>query len=130
MSTYAKCCKGLDTGNNELFLRLWQEVDIHKTTVLNNCGFWVPYNKGGSFRKWYGNNFYLVNWSNDGETLSNFKGSNIRNRSYHSKKELPGQLLLAVPLREENHRLDIFLIQRDVWLFPMEAFPWKNFWLK
>ena len=47
-----------------------------------------------------------------------------------SKKELPGQLLLAVPLREGNHRLDIFLIQRDVWLFPMEAFPWKNFWLK
>ena len=47
-----------------------------------------------------------------------------------SKKELPGQLLLAVPLREENHRLDIFLIQRDVWPFPMEAFPWKNFWLK
>ena len=86
LSTYAKCCKGLDTGNNELFLRLWQEVDIHKTTVLNNCGFWVPYNKGGSFRKWYGNNFYLVNWSNDGETLSNFKGSNIRNRSYHFKE--------------------------------------------
>ena len=86
LSTYAKCCKGMDTGNNELFLRLWQEVDIHKTTVLNNCGFWVPYNKGGSFRKWYGNNFYLVNWSNDGETLSNFKGSNIRNRSYHFKE--------------------------------------------
>ena len=86
LSTYAKCCKGLDTGNNELFLRLWQEVDVHKTTVLNNCGFWIPYNKGGTFRKWYGNNFYLVNWSNDGEILSNFEGSNIRNRSYHFKE--------------------------------------------
>ena len=85
-SDYAKCCKGLDTGNNELFLRLWFEVAVDKTSIFNCIGYWVPYNKGGTFRKWYGNNFYLVNWSNDGKILASFKGSNIRNRNYHFRE--------------------------------------------
>ena len=85
-SEYAKCCKGLDTGNNNLFLRLWFEVQLRNTTIGDNKGWWIPYNKGGAFRKWYGNNFYLVNWKNGGEALSSFKGSNIRNRSYHFRE--------------------------------------------
>lgn len=84
-SDYAKCCKGLDTGNNDLFLRLWFEVDLANTSINENNGWWIPYNKGGAFRKWYGNNFYLVNWKNEGSVLSAFKGSNIRNRCYHFK---------------------------------------------
>lgn len=84
-SEYAKCCKGLDTGNNGLFLRLWFEVDLASTFINNNKGWWIPYNKGGAFRKWYGNNLYLVNWKNDGKILSSFKGSNIRNRRFHFK---------------------------------------------
>lgn len=52
--------------------------------IINKIGYplkWVPYNKGGSFRKWYGNNDYLINWDNDGGEVAAFEGSNIRNRT-------------------------------------------------
>ena len=65
--------QGMATTNNNRFLRLWHEVDY------NNIGFnlnsiedtvseqkWYPYNKGGDFRKWYGNNDYVVNFKNKG----------------------------------------------------------------
>lgn len=68
---------GMRTGNNEKFLRLWYEVSIDQ--VIFGCRSkeeqifsrrrWTPYNKGGYFRKWYGNNEYLVNWLNDGEEI-------------------------------------------------------------
>jgi hypothetical protein len=82
-SDFAKCSKGLDTGNNDLFLRYWFEVDCTQLRLRNGNEKWVPYNKGGSYRKWYGNNDYVVNWEHEGRTLTNFKGSNIRNRQYH-----------------------------------------------
>lgn len=75
---FAHFCKGIDTGDNNRFLRLWFEVE------QNKIGYplkWVPYNKGGSFRKWYGNNDYLINWDNDGGEVAAFEGSNIRNRT-------------------------------------------------
>lgn len=84
-SDYAKCCKGLDTGKNDLFLRLWFEVNLARTTIKNQNGRWIPYNKGGSFRKWYGNNYYLVDWAEDGARLRAFEGSNIRNMPYQKK---------------------------------------------
>lgn len=84
-SDYVKCCKGIDTGKNDLFLRLWFEVDLARTTIHNHNGRWIPYNKGGSFRKWYGNNYYLVDWAEDGARLRTFDGSNIRNMPYQKK---------------------------------------------
>lgn len=63
--------KGLDTGENEYFLRTWHEVSIGnaaiKTTKSNVK--WFPYNKGGEFRKWYGNREFLINWENDGAEI-------------------------------------------------------------
>lgn len=79
-------CKGIDTGNNNRFLRLWFEVDTNKrfTPHLNvNADFtkkWFPYNKGGEFRKYYGNREYLLNYENDGNELKTFSGSNLRNK--------------------------------------------------
>jgi hypothetical protein len=70
----AKPRQGMATSDNNRFLRLWYEVDkgktyLHATSPLeaieSGCK-WFPYNKGGSFRKWYGNNDYLINWGNDG----------------------------------------------------------------
>ena len=53
---------GISTGDNERHLRLWHEIDsMHK--------YWKPCNKGGSFRKWYGNNEYFVNWESDGYAI-------------------------------------------------------------
>ena len=68
---------GMRTGDNELFLRLWHEISHNNVAVachnkeeqiaVNKR--WIPYNKGGDFRKWYGNNEYVVNWLNDGEEI-------------------------------------------------------------
>jgi len=52
---------GMRTGNNERFLRFWSEIDRSKFGKK-----WIPYNKGGEYRKWYGNNDYVVNWENNG----------------------------------------------------------------
>lgn len=74
MSDYGDSCIGMRTGDNARFLRLWYEIATPKFGI----GFpnsdearisgkkWFPYCKGGSFRKWYGNNEYLVNWEDDG----------------------------------------------------------------
>lgn len=63
--------KGLDTGENDQFLRLWHEVAL-ETACLDNKDHhrrWFPYNKGGDFRRWYGNREYLINWERDGEEI-------------------------------------------------------------
>lgn len=71
---------GMTTGNNDRFLRLWHEVDINKigfglanTEEAAMSGKkWFPYNKGGYYRKWYGNNEYVVNYENDGVEMKEF----------------------------------------------------------
>ncbi|MGL5949975.1 MAG: Eco57I restriction-modification methylase domain-containing protein, partial [Cetobacterium sp.] len=69
----AECKKGLDTGKNEMFLRLWNEVELKKASLeeFNKDLKWFPYNKGGEFRKWYGNREYLINWENEGIMIKN-----------------------------------------------------------
>ena len=71
---------GLQTGDNERFLRLWYEVESSKISVglskeniwgIDNAK-WVPYQKGGPFRRWYGNNELVLNWENDGEEIRKF----------------------------------------------------------
>ncbi|MEG2146504.1 MAG: SAM-dependent methyltransferase, partial [Lachnospiraceae bacterium] len=88
----AKPCKGIDTGNNDIFLRMWHEVSCVKQFVpkeqpVKKLDFqikkWFPYNKGGEFRKWYGNNLYLLNWQDNGEYLKNCSGSNLRNKEFY-----------------------------------------------
>ena len=71
---------GLQTGENNLFLRMWYEVDngrilYHADSAesAQASGYkWFPYNKGGAYRKWYGNNDYVVNWQNDGWDIKHF----------------------------------------------------------
>lgn len=64
---------GMFTCNNELFLRLWQEVELNKFSISNQLEKWFPYNKGGEFRKWYGNREYLVNYKNDAEEIRQYR---------------------------------------------------------
>lgn len=81
--------RGLDTGDNSLFVREWWEVPYAETYLDSSsradsisCGKkWLPLNKGGAFRKWYGNNDYVVNWDKDGYDIKNHRSSNIRNMS-------------------------------------------------
>ncbi|WP_080547880.1 BREX-1 system adenine-specific DNA-methyltransferase PglX, partial [Acinetobacter lwoffii] len=86
--------QGLATADNNRFLRLWQEVNIQRISFgMENreqaqfsAKKWFPYNKGGEFRKWYGNQEYLINWENDGKELFDFiPKSVIRNPSYYFK---------------------------------------------
>lgn len=84
LSEYGKPRQGLATGENARFVREWWEVDDCKSVY--SCGSiqesiesackWFPYNKGGDFRKWYGNNCAVVNWENDGQEIRNYKDQN------------------------------------------------------
>ena len=88
--------EGMATAGNDVFLRMWFEVDI------NNIGFncsdsreaysskrrWFPYNKGGDYRKWYGNNDYVVDWEKDGVRIRNNKDpktGRVRSHNYNGE---------------------------------------------
>ena len=69
---------GLATGRNDLFLRLWYEIDFRKigfglsrNEAKESAFKWFPYDKAGGFRKWYGNRDYVLDWFNDGYELQN-----------------------------------------------------------
>lgn len=86
ISDFANPCKGIDTGENEYFLRLWQEVSLNNIDVNDGLGRWVPYNKGGAFRRWYGNREYLLRWNGSDTELSSrltwkIKKPTLRNRN-------------------------------------------------
>lgn len=72
--------QGLATADNNRFLRLWNEVSYNKIgfgmansdEALESMKKWFPFNKGGEFKTWYGNQEYLVDWENDGYEIKNF----------------------------------------------------------
>jgi hypothetical protein len=66
--------RGIGTSDNNRFLRLWSEVNLKKSNLWNQGNFkWVKYNKGGDYRRWYGNNNYFVDWENDGYEIKNLR---------------------------------------------------------
>ena len=76
LSSFVNASVGIQTGDNALFMRLWWEIDDNNmkkdaSDVKDSYQSmrWFPFNKGGSFRKWYGNNEYVVDWRNDGENI-------------------------------------------------------------
>lgn len=79
--------KGMDTGNNGYFIKLWYEINFDKFDCIYHSKKWVPYDKGGNYRKWYGNNDYVVNWENDGYELKNSK-ANLRSQNLYFKKSI------------------------------------------
>ncbi|SHK68077.1 BREX-1 system adenine-specific DNA-methyltransferase PglX [Xylanibacter ruminicola] len=85
--------QGMATTNNDRFLKLWFEVDISKigfgmSSEDDTCGIykWFPYNKGGAYRKWYGNNDYVVNFYNRGKEVCDYIDS-------HSKVNHKGRVI-------------------------------------
>ena len=83
LSAVCSPTQGLATADNARFLRLWFEVSQSRigfgfenaASAARSQKKWFPCNKGGSFRKWYGNQEFLVNWENDGFEIKNFKDS-------------------------------------------------------
>lgn len=79
LSEYGEAKQGIATANNNRFLRFWYEIDYRDFSLVDNINKtkykWYPYNKGGAYRKWYGNFDYVVNWQNDGFEIKNYRNS-------------------------------------------------------
>ena len=73
--------QGSTLGNNDLFLRRWYEVS-------NRSKRWYPCMKGGEFRRWYGNQTYVVDWADDGKNVKELGRATIRSRDYLFKRGL------------------------------------------
>lgn len=73
IGTHFICRAGMQTGNNEMFLRCWNEVDMHKVDHFVDNTKWYSYNKGGSQRKWFGNVDLVVDWENNGFDIKTYK---------------------------------------------------------
>ncbi|MDB0604481.1 BREX-1 system adenine-specific DNA-methyltransferase PglX [Bifidobacterium adolescentis] len=94
LSDIADVAKGVTTGDNARFLRFWWEcycrtiqfdrISLQETPLQR----WVPCDKGGGFRRWSGNNEYIVDWTENGEKLFDFPGSTPRNREITFKNAL------------------------------------------
>lgn len=83
---FAQCCTGMQTGNNDKYVRVWSEVDINETTIKNHFGKYKKYNCGGESRKWYGNHKNVVLWGENGDSIRAEKSSVIRNEAYYYKQ--------------------------------------------
>ncbi|QNI68447.1 BREX-1 system adenine-specific DNA-methyltransferase PglX [Synechococcus sp. BMK-MC-1] len=91
LGTAAHSLQGMITGNNNTFLRRWHEPKFEGLAigfddmedVNKSPKYWVPYNKGGDLRKWYGNNEFVLNWSNQGRDLVR---SRTQNSDYYLKE--------------------------------------------
>ena len=88
--------QGLATADNDQFLRRWHEVDHERCSYDSNSRDaaaqsgkkWFPYNKGGAFKKWYGNQDYMVNWEHDGRAIRAFgteNGGRARSRAQNTE---------------------------------------------
>lgn len=106
LSTIGTPRQGMATGCNELFTRMWYEVSIshvkfdatsRESAKESGCR-WFPYNKGGEFRKWYGNNDCVVDWEDDGKRLNNFTGSVIRNPQYYFSHSISWSKISSGPV--------------------------------
>jgi hypothetical protein len=88
VSQYASPKQGMSTCDVDRFIKRWYEIDVNKTNIYDNSNtVWVKYNKGGEFRRWYGNREFLVFWNNGGNEL---KANNaaLRNRDVYFQRFL------------------------------------------
>ncbi len=94
---------GLQTGDNNKFLKEWSEVDISKCFFdckndqdsIDSKLKWFPYNKGGERRRWYGNHEWVINWDNSGKEIKSASGSVIRNPQFYFKESVSWGLVTS-----------------------------------
>ena len=109
LGKYGTAKQGLITGNNDAFMRFWFEISSinmqidcpNREYTLSNGIRWYPYNKGGEYRKWFGNCWYVVDWSNDGFQIQHYyddKGklrSRPQNMAFYFREGLTWTALTA-----------------------------------
>ena len=113
-----KVASGISTGNNDRFIRFWWEVDESSISKdYSNDGLkWVRHAKGGPFNKWYGNDWVIILWGNNGDLLKEFvddKGNHkatIRNPQYQLHEGITfckaGSKGASFRFLEKNHTFD------------------------
>lgn len=90
----ADCRQGIATGNNDMFLRFWHEVKFEKINFVaksqndmcDSQKLYAPYNKGGTFRRWYGNREYVIKIDNANYNLLLSMGNHLPSRQYYYRK--------------------------------------------
>ena len=94
----SKLCTGLQTGDNDLFVRYWWEPSRdNEITSRGSWPKWAPLNKGGNYRKWYGNTDNTLFWENNGEAVRSHRSSVIRNPKYYGQFGLTWGTLTVGP---------------------------------
>jgi len=91
LGSAADCRQGIATGNNDLFLRFWHEVDFRKIgfgllrqkEFFDSKKLYAPYNKGGSFRRWFGNKEYVIKMDYNNYSLLLTMGNHLPSRQYY-----------------------------------------------
>jgi type II restriction/modification system DNA methylase subunit YeeA len=76
---------GMTTADNDHFVRLWHEISCCKFAFPNSglrCR-WFPYNKGGEYRKWFGNRLWIVDWGNDGQAIKLTGRASVRSEELY-----------------------------------------------
>lgn len=119
LSDIGNPCVGLQTGENARFVREWWEVgldrekfDCKSIEESLECGKkWFPYNKGGDFRKWYGNNQCIIDWQSDGEKIRKFPGAVIRNPDFYFRQSITWSKIssgsIAFRFKPNGHIFDV-----------------------
>ncbi len=87
---------GMTTGDNALFVRNWFEVAKNKCEFniqsteegIESSKKWFPYNKGGDFRKWFGNNRHVLNWEDNGRDVIKYGKAFPRARQFYFRKSI------------------------------------------
>ena len=133
MQKYAVPRQGFATGNNDRFLRQWHEVlwedikiDAKGSDDARNSGArWFPCNKGGQFRKWYGNNSFVADWMNDGTEMRSFSGSVIRNPDYYFKEGITWSTISSSSLSMRYSPEGFVFETKGSVCFPLKGNPYQ-----
>lgn len=88
LNHFATIFEGLKTRNKDKFVRLWHEI---------SSPVWKPYAKGGNFRRWYGNDDYVVKWGEDGSEIRNYKKSSGANFQYYNNETITYNAMTMSP---------------------------------
>ena len=96
---------GLATSDNNRFLKLWFEIENNKASLIRKCDYtkkWYPMNKGGAYRKWYGNLDWVINYENDGKEIKEYaielykcSSRTIQNTQFYFKEAITWSALTS-----------------------------------
>lgn len=122
-------CNGMTTGENDRFLRLWFEVGSRSSEYRSSSAAeakrsgatWFPYNKGGDFRKWYGNEEWVIDWKDDGKRARDYGHLVPRSQKYMFLPEITWSKIssgkAAFRYKDKGHLFDV----AGLCLFPNEG---------